>query len=104
MSDENNPADLPEQARPVYEAYLAMTETKNAYFSFMVELDQKQKDGGEITMAENLKLEQLLQVHDEKVNAFNEAMQSMKDMNTDARNALIRAMGGNVPTGENNRG
>lgn len=97
MSDENNPADLPDQARPAYAAYLAMSESKNAYFSFMVELDQKQKNGEEITIAENLKLEQLLKAHDEKVAAFNEAMQSMKDMDEAARHALIRAMGGTTP-------
>jgi len=97
MSDETVPADLPDEARPAYEAYLAMTESKNAYFSFMVELDQKQKNGGEITIAENLKLEQLLKAHDEKVTAFNEAMQAMKEMSETSRHALIRAMGGNLP-------
>ncbi len=96
MHHEPDMPDLPAEAKPAYEAYLAMTETKQAYFSFMTELDQKQKDGGEITMAENLKLEQLLAAHDEKVNAFNEAMQQMKDMSHEARDALIRAMGGTL--------
>ena len=100
MQNDRDMPDLPAEAQPVYEAYLAMTETKHAYFSFMVELDQKQKDGGEITMAENLKLEQLLAAHDEKVNAFNEAMQQMKAMSQESREALIRAMGGTTPTGD----
>jgi len=97
MSNETDPSELPAEARPAYEAYLAMSATKNAYFSFMVELDQKQKNGDEITMAENLKLEQLLKEHDEKVAAFNEAMQTMKTMDEAARHALIRAMGGSAP-------
>ncbi|MDZ7734852.1 MAG: hypothetical protein U5P41_00875 [Gammaproteobacteria bacterium] len=97
MPDESNPADLPDEARPAYEAYLAMSATKNAYFSFMVELDQKQKNGDEITIAENLKLEQLLKEHDEKVAAFNEAMQAMKEMDEAARSRPIRAMGGTTP-------
>lgn len=91
MPDNPDPKDLPIEIRPAYEAYLAMAETKQAYFSYMTELDQKQKNGGEITLAENLKLEQLLKEHDEKVTAFNEAMQEMSES---ARHALIRAMGG----------
>lgn len=97
MSDDPEFRDLPEQARPAYEAYLAMSETKQAYFNYMLELDQKQKSGGEISLAENLKLEQLLKDHDEKVTAFNEAMQVMKDMDEETRHALIRAMGGMAP-------
>lgn len=93
-SDRN---ELPETARPAWEAYVAMSQSKEAYFSFMVELDQKYKQGGEPTIAENLKLEQLLAEHDKKVTAFNEAMQSMQDMDADIRNALIRAMGGSPP-------
>lgn len=94
MTDNN---ELPDAARPAYEAYLAMSASKDAYFNFMVELDQKYKQGGEASIAENLKLEQLLKAHDEKVTAFNEAMQaSMKELDDTGRNALIRAMGGNV--------
>lgn len=89
--------ELPEDARPAYEAYLAMSESKQAYFTYMVELDQKYKNGGEPTIAENLQLEQLLKAHDEKVTAFNEAMQAMKDMDEAIRNALIVAMGGSAP-------
>lgn len=89
--------DLPAAARPAYEAYLAMSESKQAYFTFMVGLDQKYKDGGSPTIAENLQLEQLLKAHDEKVTAFNEAMQTMKDMDEATRNALIVAMGGSTP-------
>lgn len=94
----NKHDDLPAAARPAYEAYLAMSESKQAYFNFMVELDQKYKDGGAPTIAENLQLEQLLKAHDEKVTAFNEAMQAMKDMDETTRNALIVAMGGSVQT------
>ncbi|MEX2517458.1 MAG: hypothetical protein WD572_11235 [Gammaproteobacteria bacterium] len=94
MTDNN---ELPGAAQPAYEAYLAMSASKDAYFNFMVELDQKYKQGGEASIAENLKLEQLLKAHDEKVTAFNEAMQaSMKELDDTGRNALIRAMGGNV--------
>lgn len=89
--------ELPETARPAWEAYVAMSQSKEIYFSFMVELDQKYKQGGEPTIAENLKLEQLLAEHDKKVTAFNKAMQSMQDMDVDTRNALIRAMGGSPP-------
>lgn len=101
MNPDQYPDDLPQQARPAYDAYIAMSETKQAYFSFMVELDQKEKSGEQITLAENLKLEQLLKDHDEKVTAFNEAMQAMKDMDEASRMALIRAMGGITPEASN---
>ncbi|MCS3904404.1 hypothetical protein J2T55_002440 [Methylohalomonas lacus] len=97
MSDDPSPDDLPPEARPAYEAYLAMSETKQAYFSFMVELDEKYKQGGEATIAENLKLEQLLDAHDEQVKAFNKAMADCKNMDAAVRNQLIAAMGGGKP-------
>lgn len=96
MSDDINKLNgLPAMAQPAYKAYLAMSESKEAYFSFMLELDQKYKQGGEATIAENLKLEQLLKAHDEQVKAFNKAMESFKSMDEATRHALIAAMGGN---------
>ncbi len=97
MSDDPKPDDLPAEVRPAYEAYLAMSETKQAYFSFMVELDEKYKEGGEATIAENLKLEQLLQAHDEQVKAFNETMAEARNLDEAVRNQLIAAMGGGKP-------
>lgn len=59
--------------------------------SHMVELDQKQKDGGELTMAENLKIKQLLAAHD----ASNEP---------EPQDALIGVMAGTTPAGDNIHG
>ncbi len=69
-----------------------MSGSKQAYFSFMIELDQKSVD-----VTENLKLEQLLQAHDERVSAFNSAMQATRSIDEASRNRLIAAMGGSMP-------
>lgn len=74
-----------------------MSESKRVYFNYTVELDRKYKQGGEPSIAETLKLEQLLAEHDKKVAEFNRTMQSMKDMDIDTRNAFIRALGGTAP-------
>lgn len=71
--------DLPKEAQAAWDAYREMSFSKAAYFSLLQELDQKYKEGGEPTIAENLQLEKLLKAHDEKVIAFNEAMKNVVD-------------------------
>ena len=61
-------------AESAWSAYLAMAESKRNYFSFLAELDQKYKQASGPGMAENLKLEQLLAEHNEKVKLFTRAM------------------------------
>ncbi len=96
----NLKADIPEEAQAAWQAYVAMSESKKGYFSFLQALDEKYKHCGSPSIAENLKLEELLGVHDKNVLAFNEAMSAIND--TEARNALLQALGAsNVALGMN---
>ncbi|MEJ2095273.1 MAG: hypothetical protein P8X93_09080 [Gammaproteobacteria bacterium] len=92
MSDSNN--SLTSEAQIAWEAYLSMSKTKTAYFSFLSEIDQKYKDGGSPTIAENLQLEKLLGIHNEAVAIFNRAMQSVTDK--DAREQLLIKLTGDT--------
>lgn len=73
---------LPAEAQLAWEAWQAMSESKAAYFGLLQDIDQKYRGGGSLSSAENLQLEKLLKAHDEKVIAFNEAMQGITDKTT----------------------
>lgn len=81
---------LPPAAQYAWEAYQAMANSKAAYFSLLQELDQKYRAGGTPSIAENLQLEKLLAAHNEKVSAFNEAMQAVTDK--EARELLLEKL------------
>ena len=87
MSDNNT---LPEEAQKAWDAYREMGVSKQDYFSFLQELDKKYKEGGTPSIAENLRLEKLLKVHDAKVAAFNEAMQAIEDKSS--RELLLKKL------------
>jgi hypothetical protein len=91
----NTDTGLPEEAQSAWLAYQAMSESKKTYFSFLLELDQKYKQGGTSTIAENLRLENLLQLHNEKVAEFSNAMNTVEDK--DARDTLLKMMGATNP-------
>ena len=93
MSDD---ATLPPDARTALNAYQAMSASKTEYFGLLQQLDLKYKNRGTPTVAENLKLEKLLQAHGEKVAAFNTSMQAVTNKAT--RELLLkRLMTNNVP-------
>ncbi len=81
---------LPDEVRLALEAYQQMGQSKASYFNLLQELDQKYKDGGEPSIAENLQLEKFLKAHDEKVVAFNEAMQAVTEPK--AREQLLQKL------------
>ena len=83
--------DLPIQARRAWLAYQDMCKSKQTYFKLLHELDQKYgHDDRSPSFAENLKLEQLLKKHGEKVKKFNEAMAAMSEKN--ARESLLNRL------------
>ena len=86
-----NGTELPDEVRQALDAYRQMGKTKAEYFGYLQELDEKYPPGGSPTIAENLKLEKLLKAHDEKVNAFNMAMQAVTG--EDAREILLKKLG-----------
>ncbi|HKK16448.1 MAG TPA: hypothetical protein VJ981_07050 [Gammaproteobacteria bacterium] len=82
--------DLPAEVRAALEAYQQMGQSKTTYFSLLQELDEKYKQGGEPSIAENLQLEKFLRSHDENVAAFSEAMQAVTD--PEARELLLEKL------------
>ena len=82
--------ELSDDARIAYQAFQDMSKSKQAYFSFLQEIDEKYKSGGAPSIAENLQLEKLLGEHDKNVAAFNTAMGAIED--PDSRMALIKLM------------
>ena len=78
---------LSPEAENAWLAYQAMGESKKIYFAFLQALDQKYTKNESPSIAENLKLEQLLKTHDSNVTAFNEAMSKVEE--PDARQALM---------------
>lgn len=72
-------APLSVEAEHAWLAYQAMAETKKMYFGFLQELDKKYNKSESPSLAENLKMEQLLRAHDEKVSVFNKAMANVDD-------------------------
>ena len=70
---------MSEKVEQALDAYKAMSVSKSTYFGFLQELDQKYDKNQSPSIAENLKLEELLAAHDIKVKAFNEAMAAVED-------------------------
>ena len=56
-----------------------MGESKEIYFGFLQSLDMKYNKNESPSIAENLKVEQLLAGHDRRVKAFNTAMSTIED-------------------------
>ena len=81
---------IPAEARSALEAYQAMSASKSEYFGLLQQLDLKYKDRGSPTIAENLKLEKLLQAHGERVASFNQTMQAVTDKA--ARELLLKRL------------
>ena len=81
---------LPDDVQKAWDAYQEMKTSKQEYFSFLQELDKKYENSGSPSIAENLKLEQQLKAHDEKVFAFNDAMQAIE--NKESREILLNKL------------
>ena len=81
---------LTEEASIAYQAFQAMRESKQTYFTFLQEIDVKYKHGGEASSDETEELAKLLSEHSDKVATFNDAMSAVE--NFEARDALIKLM------------
>lgn len=93
MSESAN-NELTAEARAAWLAYLEMGESKKTYFAYLQSLDEKYDRNQSPSIAENLKLEELLKSHDEKVKTFNTAMSAVLD--ADAREALLKKLTGDA--------
>lgn len=88
---ETTDKELPTIAQAAWEAYLRMSETKNAYYEFMQSLDRKYDKGETPSEEENQQLEVMLKAHGVTVAKFNEAMRAVVD--PDDRMLLLNKMG-----------
>jgi|GEM_PF-606470 len=82
--------DLSDAAKIAYQAFLDMSESKAAHFSYLQAIDTKYEAGGAPGIAENMELERLLADHDKNVLAFTTAMAAVTD--ADEKQSLIRLM------------
>ncbi len=69
-----------------------MLNSKDAHFSYLEALDRRYKTGGQRTLAEIARLEDLLAVHDRCVAAFAGAMRELGDANAEAHAQLVSAI------------
>lgn len=80
-----------------------MLASKDAHFGFLAQLDRKVKDGGQRTLAEAARLQQLLAEHSDCVKAFASVVKTLAVEQPQAHAALVatlaslnRAMGAAV--------
>ncbi len=79
--------NLSPETEAAWQAYQSMCTSKDDYFSLLQTLDEKSKTGEGPSIAESLKLEQLLSEHDQKVKLFNKARAALTD--PDAKQQLL---------------
>ena len=85
----DNDDSLSPVAEDAWQAYQAMGRTKRIYFGFLTELDQKYDKNQSPSIAENLKMEELLADHDKNVKLFNEAMEKVTEP-TDREQLMLK--------------
>ncbi len=73
---------LPESAQPAWQAYRAMERTKRQHIDLLKRIEQRERHGGPRTFAEQVRLDRLLEAHDEAVLRFRRAMQVLADDKT----------------------
>ena len=80
---------LPLAAIPAWEAYTAMTETKQRHYELLRLLEEKYERYGTPSVLEKAQLEQRLDEHDKRVNKFKTAVAALKIGDSAAYAALI---------------
>lgn len=82
--------ELPLEALPAWRVYCEMGETKQDHFELLSEINARREQGGAPpTLAESLRLEELLKRHDHKVKAFGLCIKELKETVPEAYKALV---------------
>ncbi len=68
---------LSEAAQPAWQAYRAMERTKREHLSLLTRIEQQERHAGPRSLAEQVRLDRLLEAHDEAVQRFRRAMQEL---------------------------
>jgi len=69
-----------------------MLASKDAHFGFLAELDRKVKDGGQRTLAEAARLQQLLAEHNDCVKTFATVVKALAVESPTAHAAFVAAL------------
>ncbi len=82
--------DLPAEALPAWGIYREMEETKREHFELLCEInDRREQSGAPPTLAESLRLEELLARHDQKVKAFRLCIMELSENAPEAHRAFV---------------
>ena len=81
---------LPDSALPAWEAYQAMQRTKQTHFDLLALLEAKRERRQRPTLAEELRLKQLLKAHDEQVAAFRAELKTLRERDLAEFETLIK--------------
>lgn len=68
---------MPEAAAPAWQAYRTMEKTKRDHIELLSQIEQRERHGGPRTFAEQVRLDRLLESHDDAVLRFRRAMQEL---------------------------
>ena len=82
--------NIPDGARSAWDAYLAMEKSKQAHFNALEALETKYQAGGNRTLAEEMKLQNLLAQHNHRVQAFRSLTRELHTSDLIAYQALIQ--------------
>ncbi|MDX1519628.1 MAG: hypothetical protein R3318_05850 [Gammaproteobacteria bacterium] len=86
----SNQSDLSPSATAALLAFEAMRESKQEYFNLLQRMDEKYRNWGQPSEAEKKQLDDLLEIHNQRVEAFSQAMTRVEDPQD--REALIQRM------------
>ena len=81
---------MPAEARPAWDAYLAMEQSKQAHFNALQSLEVKHREGDRHTLAETANLAGLLAEHDERVQRFRRLTKELQITDLVAYQSLIQ--------------
>ena len=84
--------NLPDAAQPAWRAYCAMLASKDAHFGFLDHLNRKVNEGGQRTLAEAARLQQLLAEHNICVKEFASTVKALANSEPAAHAALVAAL------------
>ncbi len=84
--------NLPDAAQPAWRAYCAMLASKDAHFGFLDQLNRKVNDGGQRTLAEAARLQQLLAEHNICVKDFASTVKALASGDPPAHAAFVAAL------------
>ncbi len=84
--------DLPPAARPAWQAYCAMQDSKRRHFDYLQYLEDKYSRYGQPDEAEEQRRSTLLAEHDGRVGEFRAALATLKQDDPEAFAELVREL------------